>query len=844
MSAKFSYSSDIRDYGSISSLPNFDIHSIGRKTLIEREFRRLNRRRSALADYRRIDDPEFAVDGLHNNDPHHQPYAVRPRTSESVNLSDLYRPRLSDTSDIDIVEDVEFALSDSEDDFQDFVPHNSTDHDPFTDTNTLRMWVLTLLLAVLGSAMNLFFSLRYPSITISPTLALLAAHPLGLLWDRIFPESLPESLPASGFLARLRNLAGKGRWNGKEHALVYIGANVSFGFAYATDIIVEQTKFYNASLGILYQIGLLFSSQVMGYAFAGFAQKILIEPASMIWPSTLVPVSLLDSFHSDSDVTIASRVYLFKSLFAAGAVWYLFPGLFAPFLSYFNVLTWLNPSSPSLSALFGTHSGLGMFPISFDWAQISYLGSPILTPWWAQANVLVGLVIFVWLICGTGYFKNWFYSSYMPVSSPQMYDRFGQSYNTTRILTPDFKLDEQAYKDYSPVYLSMTYVCSYAAQFAALGAVATYVILYHGKQIVSLTKRSPSVSNQNRQTYSNVNEHDANTENDPAHSTPPSNVPETWFFLVFIVCFLLAYFVVKFYPMHVDLWQLIIAIVIAVMTFLPVSFIYAITNQFQSTYLAIQILAGYLLPGNPMGNMMFLAYGYITASQGMKFSADLKLGQYMKLAPRLLFSVQIISTLVAGLTQIIVLNLLFLIVPDMCFLDAESGFSCPFARVHFNGTLLWGVVGPWKFFSMDHIYWILPLALPTGIIVTVIVYLLYRSKPKSWIQYVHIPVLLGGLTWIPPANGLNVAAWGLFGFIFNYLVKQRHPGWWKDSAMTVSAALDSSLALCTVCIFVLFHATGISSHISWWGTEVYKQTCDWKSCALVPLKDNEWFGPP
>ena len=36
--------------------------------------------------------------------------------------------------------------------------------------------------------------------------------------------------------------------------------------------------------------------------------------------------------------------------------------------------------------------------MTFDWAQIAYIGSPLLTPWWAAANVVGGLVIVMWII--------------------------------------------------------------------------------------------------------------------------------------------------------------------------------------------------------------------------------------------------------------------------------------------------------------------------------------------------------------------------------------------------------------------------------------------------------------
>jgi hypothetical protein len=136
--------------------------------------------------------------------------------------------------------------------------------------NTPRMWILSIFFAILGSATNLFFSLRYPSISITPIIALLLVHPLGLLWDQILkrsddPEetftngynvhngilddtsfaqaSQPISMhspPVSQFKdswrRRLRLWLAQGRWNQKEHCCVYISSNVSFGFAFATDV--------------------------------------------------------------------------------------------------------------------------------------------------------------------------------------------------------------------------------------------------------------------------------------------------------------------------------------------------------------------------------------------------------------------------------------------------------------------------------------------------------------------------------------------------------------------------------------------------------------------------------
>jgi hypothetical protein len=147
---------------------------------------------------------------------------------------------------------------------------NPTDDSPYaqvrasvkpTDNTSLsidtpRMWFLSIIFAIAGSSTNLFFSLRYPSVSLTPIIALLLVHPLGLLWDQMLKRhDDPEEVFLNGCLLRsthsahaardknswrrrLRLWLAQGQWNEKEHCCVYVSSNVSFGFAFATDVSV------------------------------------------------------------------------------------------------------------------------------------------------------------------------------------------------------------------------------------------------------------------------------------------------------------------------------------------------------------------------------------------------------------------------------------------------------------------------------------------------------------------------------------------------------------------------------------------------------------------------------
>lgn len=44
--------------------------------------------------------------------------------------------------------------------------------------------------------------------------------------------------------------------------------------------------------------------------------------------------------------------------------------------------------------------------LTFDWAQISFMGTPMLVPWWASVQVFAGFVLFYWVILPILYYTN------------------------------------------------------------------------------------------------------------------------------------------------------------------------------------------------------------------------------------------------------------------------------------------------------------------------------------------------------------------------------------------------------------------------------------------------------
>jgi hypothetical protein len=96
---------------------------------------------------------------------------------------------------------------------------------------------------------------------------------------------------------------------------------------------------------------------------------------------------------------------------------------------------------------------------------------------------VISLVIFIWIVTSAIHFSGTWYSDYLPMSDSNSYDNTGKQYDVRRILKPDFTLDLEQYKSYSPVFLSTTFALQYGLSFAATIALVVHTGLYHGKDL-------------------------------------------------------------------------------------------------------------------------------------------------------------------------------------------------------------------------------------------------------------------------------------------------------------------------------------------------------------------------
>ncbi|CAF1629976.1 unnamed protein product, partial [Didymodactylos carnosus] len=152
-------------------------------------------------------------------------------------------------------------------------------------------------------------------------------------------------------------------------------------------------------------------------------RRFLVWPSSLIWPGNLPFIAV---FRTLSEPSVANpqwkmtRLKFFVIVCVFQFIYHWFPGFIMPILGAFSWMCMIKPNNLILSQLTGIN-GLGLGALQLNWNLIRVFGSPIIIPWWAQVNCLVGFIIITWIFIPIAYYSNLWSSKLFPIVSSDTY---------------------------------------------------------------------------------------------------------------------------------------------------------------------------------------------------------------------------------------------------------------------------------------------------------------------------------------------------------------------------------------------------------------------------------------
>jgi len=320
-------------------------------------------------------------------------------------------------------------------------------------------------------------------------------------------------------------------------------------------------------------------------------------------------------------------------------------------------------------------------------------------------------------------------------------------------------------------------------------------------------------------------------------------VPHWWYALVGVSAFILGIVVIEIYDTKMPIWALIFSLVIAFAFLVPIGMIRAITNQPIALQILAELIVGYILPGHPVAMMIFKSFTYVGMAQGLSFLADLKLGHYMKIPPRIMFLAQVVATILACFVVVLVQSWMFDNIADLCDPHQKDHFICPGQKTFATSAIIWGGIGPKRLFSQGGLYYPAVYFFLIGAILPIPCYFLARRYPLSMWRFVNIPAAFAGIAQIPPASGINYSSWFMFGAFFQFFMRRYHFRWWTRYNYILSAALDSGLAISLIVIYFTVQFPKGGFNVNWWGNTVWLNTADALGLPFYTLAENQTFGP-
>lgn len=487
-------------------------------------------------------------------------------------------------------------------------------------------------------------------------------------------------------------LMANGMWKRSQKTRTLRGASadllkVTYGYAYSTDALLalDAKPLYHLHLGWGFQLLFTLSSQLIGIAISGMFRRFLVWPAALIWPANFSMTSLLYALHDrkrmDPSVTNGWKISgyrYFAYVSIASFVHYWFPGVIWQGLSVFSFPTWIAPNNVVVNQLFGGFTGLSLIPLTFDWTYVmAYLSDPLLSPTFSHLNTLVGLIIFVMISTIGISYSGALFSEYLPINTSTTFDNTQNKYNVTQIMGDNFTFDLQKYKDYSPLFLAPTFALNYGLSFAALTAGLVHTGIFHGKEV---WYRLKAARNQEPDIHMRL-------------MAKYREAPDWWYLVLFVVSVFLGLGTILGYSSQLPWWTYFVSIGLALVFVIPCCMILGITNIMLSLNVLSPFLAGFMIPGRPVGVMIFKVYSTIVLGQAQTYTQDLKFAQYMKIAPRTTFACQVAATCWAAIVQIATMNWTLGTIEGVCEFEQKNHFTCPNGRTFFSSSIVWGLIG-------------------------------------------------------------------------------------------------------------------------------------------------------
>lgn len=477
-------------------------------------------------------------------------------------------------------------------------------------------------------------------------------------------------------------------------------------------------------------------------------------------------------------------------------------------------------------------------------------------------RVVAGVVILIM------YYRNAFWSAFMPINSNGAFDNKMGAYNISKVLTEDNNINFDAYKEYGPPYYAIANLFVTGCNFVYYAFSLVYIFTRYWRplkkafwgMIVNTYKRQSIYTGFEDGTTKLMRRY--------------KEVPEWWYGIIFAFGFTVSMISVTAWPTDTPWYSILAVTGIGAVLTIPWVIIESIASTGISLNVIWQLLPGIWWPGRPLPQLIILMLGGAFEQIAGSFTMDLKYAHYAKLPPRAVFRGHVSSVIVNCFIYCAILQLMLVYFNQdntLCRWDNEQYMVCAYANSVFSSVIFFGAFGTNNMFKL---YPILPWCFLIGAILGAAwiagekflprLYAYVRKSTeastfasfdkKVWKPLASIfnclnpaVALSGALNWAGN-NNLTYATLGIYlAWVFQYYLKRRYTAWWGKYAYLLFAGLNVGVAISGLIVTLVFgFGAGKNSSFKWWGNVVHQQGVDYQlynnNASLLPLPESGYFG--
>ncbi|PPQ87336.1 hypothetical protein CVT25_002085 [Psilocybe cyanescens] len=512
------------------------------------------------------------------------------------------------------------------------------------DALTFRSIFLGTVFAGMGAALS--------QISVSTVFLLLLIYTVGNAWAKFFPKK--TSVVGTRFerLGEILHFINPGPFTLKEHVVASLVASTAAGSSSAVQNFAVQRLYYDTNVGPTTAVLSTFSTACFGYGLVGLLRPLTVYPSEMVYWSNLPTVSVFQALHFDTSANI-KRIKLFWTGFTVMFFYEIIPAYIFPLLNGINIVCLATQKAPSKSVDFITNlfggtdgnEGMGLLSFSFDWQYITsiYMSLPLIQ----QANSWIGIFLCYIIIMGI-YYSNLWNSLAFPMLSTSIFSSNGSIYHQSAVFGTNFELNQTALQEIGLPALTGSNAWANLTANLAIGGLIAHVVLFWGPYAVDSFKLAYS-----------------KTQPDPHYQAMKKykEAPWWWYLILLVLAFLAGLIVVFQGQTTLPWWSYIVALLLGAFItrktddppiFQPFSsLLFARMGNGIATNQLMKMVAGAINPGRPVANLYFSMWSHDVVSTSINLASDLKMGQYLKIPPRVMFLTQVWGTLLVVMVSVV-----------------------------------------------------------------------------------------------------------------------------------------------------------------------------------------------